>query len=46
MIREDIVNVGVNNGHNILPDLEGLVAENQDLILISWIVHQRDNYFP
>jgi hypothetical protein len=46
MIREDVVNVGLNNGHNILPDLGGLVIENWDPILISWIVHQRDNHFP
>jgi hypothetical protein len=46
MIREDMVNIGLNNRHNILPNLGGLVAENQDPILISWIVHLRDNHFP
>ena len=45
MICEDVVNDDLNNGHNILLDLGGLVAENQDPILISWIVHRRDNRF-
>jgi hypothetical protein len=45
MIHEDVENIGLNNGHDILPDLGGLVAENQDPILISWIIHQRDNHF-
>jgi hypothetical protein len=37
MIREDVVNVSLNNGNNILPDLGGLVVENWNPILISRI---------